>query len=131
MPYSQWKKRVLDNPLPVMVHLWSETMVPARSKALAPIVAEVALEFSGRIDAVRASTYHAVYHQWRFCAIRCQGWSAHVPRALESVPIVLQCTLAYDTDPHALDIETRCIPAVAFFKVRPGHVVSSCQLDSE
>jgi len=44
---------VLHNRLPVMVHFWSETFVPHRSAALAPVVDEVAIEFAGKMDAVR------------------------------------------------------------------------------
>lgn len=48
-----WSQRVLQNQLPVMVHFWSESYEPKRSAALAPVIDEVALEFAGKMAAVR------------------------------------------------------------------------------
>ena len=47
---------MLQNQLPVMLHLWSEMNVPRRSKALAPVLDEIAHEFEGQLDAVRTSS---------------------------------------------------------------------------
>jgi hypothetical protein len=53
MSHSHWQQRVLRNPLPVMVHVWSETLAPERSEKLAPIIDDVAIEFAGKMEAVR------------------------------------------------------------------------------
>ena len=44
---------MLHKQLPVMVHFWSESYEHERSVALAPLIAEVALEFAGKMAAVR------------------------------------------------------------------------------
>lgn len=43
---------MLQNPLPVMTHLWSEIYEPELSEALAPVVDEFARKFAGKMDAV-------------------------------------------------------------------------------
>jgi hypothetical protein len=49
---DDWTRRVLENQLPVMVHLWSDIHVRRRTLAQAPVVDEVAREFEGKLEAV-------------------------------------------------------------------------------
>ena len=58
----EWTKRVLHNRLPVMVHFWSEALVPRRSAAMGTVVDAVALEFAGKMDAVRAPGAQPGFH---------------------------------------------------------------------
>ena len=63
-----WEERVTNNPLPVMVHLWSEAFTPDRSEALAEIVDDVALEYEGKLDVVRS---FSKAQRLRCCANSC------------------------------------------------------------
>ena len=45
---------MLDNKLPVMVHVW-DASVPNRNQFVAPAVDDIAVEFIGKMDVVRSS----------------------------------------------------------------------------
>ena len=44
---------MLENPLPVMVHFWSDIWLPDRCEDMAPVIDDVARKFVGKLDAVR------------------------------------------------------------------------------
>ncbi len=65
---KEWRHRVLENPLPVMVHLWSETRVARRSATLASILDDIARDFEGKLEALSSVLPHH-----RVCAAWCSS----------------------------------------------------------
>jgi len=121
---QQWSERVLNNPRPVMVHLWSRHWVPERSEALAPIVDDVALAFNGKLDVVRspgtARCPCCCARRPPIALPRVHLHHLYLPLHLYS-PFVMrtQCTLAFESSKAALQFDRSMIlPAVAFIKVR-------------
>ena len=48
-----WTSRVLQSPLPVMVHFFANINLPFRCSSMAPVIDDVARKYAGKLDAVR------------------------------------------------------------------------------